>query len=173
MTIQELEQVIAQYGKEIYSFCYYLTGSQTLADELYQDTFLAATEKRSKLKPDGNLKSYLLSGALMQWKNRKRKFAWRNRIAPEDTFDETTDTALDTEADTLETYLKKEQRTAVRKAVANLPDKYKTPIILYYMEEMPLAEIAEVLGIPVGTVKSRLSAARKRLGAELGGYYYG
>lgn len=172
MTIQELEQVIARYGKDIYSFCYYLTGSRTLTDELYQDTFLAATEKMNKLNPDGNLKSYLLSGAFMQWKNMKRKFAWRNRIAPEDAFNEATDTALEAEEDTLETYLKKERKTAVRKAVAGLPDKYRIPVILYYMEEMSVAEIAKVLGIPAGTVKSRLSTARKRLGVELEGYYY-
>lgn len=81
MTIQELERVIAQEGRNIYSFCLHLTGSRLLADELYQETFLRATEKMNTLHSDGNLKSYLLSVALMLWKNQKRKFAWRSRKA--------------------------------------------------------------------------------------------
>ena len=80
MTIQELEQIIALHGKEIYSFCNSLTGNRILADELYQDSFLKATEKLDRLQADGNIKSYLLSVALRLWKNQKRKFAWRNRI---------------------------------------------------------------------------------------------
>lgn len=71
MTIQELEQVIALYSKEIYSFCLQLTGSRTMADELYQDTFLKAAEIAERIKADGNLKSYFLSVALRLWKNQE------------------------------------------------------------------------------------------------------
>lgn len=81
MTIQELERLIVQEGRNIYSYCLHLTGSRLLADELYQDIFLRATEKMNTLHSDGNLKSYLLSVALMLWKNQKRKFAWRSRKA--------------------------------------------------------------------------------------------
>ena len=45
MTIQELEQFIATYGTDIYSFCVYLTGNRPEAEELYQDTFLKTLEK--------------------------------------------------------------------------------------------------------------------------------
>ena len=172
MTIQELEQVIAQYGKEIYSFCLHLTCNKLLADELYQDTFLRATEKVDKLQGEGNLKSYFLSMALMLWKNQKRKLAWRNRIAPMHSFSEETGDVLGVAEDALQDCLKEERRAAVRKAVSGLQEKYRIPVLLYYMEEMTVAEVAEVLGIPSGTVKSRLSVARKRLESELEGYYY-
>lgn len=171
MTIQELEQLIAQAGREIYSFCLHLTGSKTLADDLYQDTFLKATEKLNQLKADGNLKSYLLSVAWQLWKNQRRKFAWRNRIAPAETFDEERRHCSEAAEDILEDYLREEERDAVREAVSKLEDKYKVPILLYYMEELSVAEVAKVLGIPPGTVKSRLSVARKRLESELEGYY--
>jgi len=173
MTIQELEQVIAQEGKNIYSFCLQLTGSKLLADELYQETFLRATEKMGKLDAEGNLKSYFLSVALMLWKNQKRKFAWRSRIAPVDTFNEEMGDAIGGEEDILQDYLREEQRRVVREAVSSLPEKYRVPILLYYMEEMKVSEVAGVLGIPPGTVKSRLSVARKRLESELEGYYHG
>lgn len=172
MTNQELEELIAQEGKNIYSFCLQLTGSKLTADELYQDTFLRATEKRNTLQVDGNMKSYLLSVALMLWKNQKRKFAWRNRIAPVEMFREETGEAMGEAEDVLQDVLKEEQCKLVRKAVNSLPDKYRIPILLYYMEEMTVSEVAKVLKIPPGTVKSRLSNARKCLESELEVYYH-
>ena len=83
MTIQELERLIALYGKDIFSFCVHLTGSGQEAEELYQDAFLKAVERIADIREDGNQKSYILSVALNLWKNRRRKFAWRQRIAPE------------------------------------------------------------------------------------------
>lgn len=173
MTIQELEQVIAQSGKDIYSFCLHVTGSKLLADELYQDTFLKATEKMDKLQADGNLKSYLLSVALMLWRNQRRKSAWRYRIAPAVVFDEKIGEVLGDSEDILQDCVREEQCQIVRKAVFALPEKYRLPVLLYYMEDMTVAEAAGIMGIPPGTVKSRLSTARKRLRSELEGYYRG
>lgn len=82
MTIQELEQFIATYGTDIYSFCVYLTGNRPEAEELYQDTFLKTLELLDKIQKDGNPKSYLLSVAIRIWKNRNRKINCRNSIAP-------------------------------------------------------------------------------------------
>lgn len=172
MTIQELEQAIALYGKDIYSFCLHLTGNRMAADELYQDTFLKATEKTAQLNTDKNPKSYFLSIALRLWKNQRRKIAWRNRIAPmEELFESMQEDASTAAQDALSGCLKKEQRQIVQKAVAGLDEKYRIPVLLYYMEEMAVSEIAALLRIPQGTVKSRLSTARKRLESELEDYF--
>ncbi len=116
------------------------------------------------LESEKDLRSYLLSAVCMQWKNQKRKYAWRNRIAPMADLKEEISIAA---GDVLEGCLEEEERIAVRQAVAGLPDKYRIPVLLYYMKEMSVTEVAEVMHIPPGTVKSRLSAARKRLKAEL------
>ena len=55
----------------------------------------------------------------------------------------------------------------MRQAVNRLPERLKIPTLLHYMEDLPLAEIAAVMKIPVGTVKSRLHQARKALEKEL------
>ena len=83
MTIQELERCIQLYSKDIYSFCMHLTKEKGSADDLYQDTFLEAMKKLAVIRYEDNPKSYLLSVAIRLWKNRVRKFAWRNRIAPQ------------------------------------------------------------------------------------------
>lgn len=69
MTIQELEQFIATYGTDIYSFCVYLTGNRPEAEELYQDTFLKTLELLDKIQKDGNPKSYFTICCNSVWKN--------------------------------------------------------------------------------------------------------
>lgn len=83
MTIQELEQCISLYGKDIYSFCMHLAKEKESADDLYQDAFLEATKKIASIWYEDNPKSYLLSIVIRLWKNRVRKRAWRSRIAPQ------------------------------------------------------------------------------------------
>lgn len=169
MTKTELENCIFAYGKDIYSFCKSITLNLQEADDLYQDTFLKAMELLSDIDYEKNPKSYLLSVALRLWKNKKRKYAWRKRIANAVLVTDGPDPDIvKAAAFTPETeFLKKEESRLVRAAVNRLPDKLKIPVLLYYMEDLPTAQIAFVLKIPVGTVKSRLHSARKILEKEL------
>lgn len=172
MTIQELEQCITLYGKDIYSFCIYLTNSKEQAEELYQDTFLEATRKIQHIQYKDNPKSYLLSMALRIWKNRIRKAAWRNRIAPQVTADEITEYMLTEEKDFLAEMEWKEEKKYLWKAIHQLPDHLKSLVLLYYMEQLSVSEISKLLSMPRGTVKSRLYKARKLLEKELEDYFY-
>ena len=171
MTIQELEQWIARYGKDIYSFCLHLTLHKELAEDLYQDTFLTAMNKLHVIRGEENPKSYLLSIALRNWKNQVRKAAWRNRIAPQFPAEAVEETVAAAPEDGAEEILKEEEKQMLWKSVRNLPEKWRIPILLYYMEELSLEEIAKILSIPQGTVKSRLYHARKQLAQELEGYF--
>ena len=173
MTNLELEQFITEYGREIYSFCVSLCGSRQEADDLYQDTFLTALEKIDRIDIAGNIRSYLLSVAVRLWKNRRRKRAWRRRIAQEQELNEQTADRItagemqDVSVLPEERILEEERLTAVRRAVSRLPDRLRVPVLLYYMEERQIMEISEILRLPEGTVKSRLHQARKRLEREL------
>lgn len=169
MTKKELELCIEEYGKDIYSFCRQLTVSLQEADDLYQDTFLKALELIPKMDNNKNPKSYLLSIAVHIWKNKKRKFAWRKRIAD---MDPLTDSSIEQTANPLdpsleETVLKQEEILLVRSAVKQLPERLKLPTCLFYMENLSVAQIAALLNIPIGTVKIRLYQARKLLKKEL------
>ena len=173
MTNLELEQFITEYGREIYSFCVSLCGSRQEADDLYQDTFLTALEKIDRIDIAGNIRSYLLSVAVRMWKNRRRKRAWRRRIAQEQELNEqtadriTVEEMQDVSVLPEERILEEERLTAVRRAVSRLPDRLRVPVLLYYMEERQIMAISEILRLPEGTVKSRLHQARKRLEREL------
>lgn len=169
MTKQELERCINEYGRDIYSFCKQLACNQQEADDLYQDTFLLAVQSSEKIDSTGNPKSYLLSVALRIWRNRKRKYAWRKRIANVQPIIEERDREMEMleEMSPEERILTKEKDKAVREAVNSLPERLKITVLLFYMEELSTAQIARVLGIPTGTVVSRLYQARKRLQKEL------
>lgn len=169
MTEQELEMCISQYGKDIYSFCKYLTGDSQEADDLYQDTFLKVVELKEKIDYEQNPKSYLLSIALRIWKNRRRKLAWRKRIADiQPIIDEKdVDTSGPAVLSLEEKLVREEIRDSVRIAVNSLPVKLKIVVLLFYMEDLSTTQVAEILKIPPGTVLSRLHQARKVLRKDL------
>ena len=169
MTKFELEQCIKEYGRDIYSFCKQLTCNQQEADDLYQDTFLKAVEQLEKLDRRDNSKSYLLSVAVHLWKNRRRKMAWRHRIAPSISFMEERDEDIACEVDESpeEKYFADEEKRLVQSAVDKLPERLKVCVLLFYMEQLSVTQIAKVLKVPEGTVKSRLYQARKLLEKEL------
>ena len=169
MTKLELEQCIKEYGRDIYSFCKHLTCNRQDADDLYQDTFLKAMELQEKLMWQDNPKSYLLSVTVRLWKNRRRKVAWRNRIVPVVSLTEKQDVepVCEMKSSPEEAYLAEEEKRLVQGAVDKLPEKLKICILLFYMEQLSVVQIAKVLHLPEGTVKSRLYQARKILEKEL------
>lgn len=172
MNVAELEKCISLYGRDIYSFCRQLAGSKQEADELYQDTFLKMVEVMERIQPEHNPKSYLLSIAVRLWKNKKRKYAWRNRIAGMESLTEEKQDCVQGETCSLEDQIiEKEQAVILRQKINELGDRYRIPIYLYYMEELSIPEIAEALKIPKGTVKSRLFRARELLKKKLEDFY--
>lgn len=172
MKKEQLEEYINEYGKEIYSFCKMLTKNKDEADDLYQETFIKMLELDC-LKEDGNPKSYLLGISINLWKNKKRKHAWRRRIAdvrsqpPEKLQGEQLSVEL-----VEEQIIAREEAKVVNDAVNKLPDKMRIVILLYYMEGLTIAEIGTELHISASAIKSRLSRARTYLKKELEVLYY-
>lgn len=167
MNKQLLEHYIEAYGTDLYSFCIRLTQNRELAEELYQDTFLAMCEKED-WKEEGNVKSYLLGITIKLWQNRKRKFAWRKQIAAEIPLSKEQGLEAFSTDENLEQHMvSKEEQEAVWKAVYKLPEQLRIVILLYYMEDFKVAEIAEKLSLSISNVKSKLMRARRYLKQEL------
>ena len=167
MNKQLLEHYIEAYGTDIYSFCIRLTQNREQAEELYQDTFLAMCEKED-WKEEGNVKSYLLGITIKLWQNRKRKFAWRKRISAEIPISKEQGLEAFSADENLEQHMvSKEEQEAVWKAVYKLPEQLRIVILLYYMEDFKVAEIAEKLSLSISNVKSKLMRARRYLKQEL------
>jgi RNA polymerase sigma-70 factor (ECF subfamily) len=160
-----LDELIRLSGNELYRFCSRLTYSKEDADDLFQETFLKSLEQMDKLKNAKDPSSYLFTTALYTWKDWKRKYARRNRIAPTEIL---LDEAVSENSKIEDDIVMKEERQIVQEVVSELPDRYRVPIILYYSVEMNIAEMANILELPQGTVKSRLHKARKLVEKGLG-----
>ena len=150
MAKMKLEQFIDKYGIDIYSFCCYLSKNRQEADDLYQDSFVKILSGLGFPEEDEDAKNLMLSVAVRLWKDKKRKFARRKRI--------------------LEEYIIQSEATEyIRQCIDRLPEKMKLVILLYYMEHRKISDIAKVLHIPPGTVKSRLHEAKLKIAKELQG----
>lgn len=172
MNTNEFEQFIQDNGKDILRFCRMTCGDKESGDELYQDTMLKLLEKKEHLDFRQNIKSYALSVSMLLWKNKRKKYANRKRLVPTESIDrmeeENNLTIKDLTVNSPENYMiQMDISNAVQQIVANLPEMYRMPIHLYYSANMSVQEIAQVLHIPEGTVKSRMNKARRLLKIEL------
>jgi len=169
LDIEEFSNLIEQHGKALYGFCLRLTTNRADTDDLYQETLLKAIEARYKLDRNRNPKAFLLSVAVGLRKNQRRKFAWRQRIAPTSEFNEAAAAfnVFSTEETPEDAMLSLERRRKIQATADSLQDKLKIPLYMYYTAELSIEEIATVLKIPPGTVKSRLYQARQAMKKEL------
>lgn len=152
MKQEELEFYMDAYGKDLFSFCCCVTRNRQEADDLYQDTFLKVYELGEKLVITTNPKSYLMGIALNQFRSFIQRYAdARNPLSHR------------------EVMIVREECRIVREAVRKLPDKYRIPILLFYMEELSQAEIAALLRISESAVKTRVHRAKKLLKEKLEG----
>lgn len=165
VNVEEIDELVDQYGGQLYKFCRKLALTKEDADDLYQETFVKLVESLHKIDKNKNPKSFLFSIAIYNWKSNCRKYARRQRIAPVTDMDET---SLQSDGFNLESDLiERELSLFLQSEINCLVDKFKIPIYLFYTAQMTTDEIAAIMKIPSGTVKSRLHKARKILKKRL------
>jgi len=163
--VTEFADFMEANEKDIFSFCMYLTMDKDSAEDLYQDTMLAAISSLDKIDTAKNPKALILSIAAGKWKNARRKASWRNAIAP---VTDDVDFGDIPDTDSVDASL---ERAILKKAIAEafkrMDDKFRIPLILCYYDDCSIEEIAGICKIPKGTVKSRLYKGRSLLKQEL------
>ena len=167
MNAREIEKCMVDFGTDIYRFCLKLCTDKTDAEDLYQQTFLKALETKWTIDWGKNPKALFFSLAYNLWKSDRRKQARRNTIAPCSNFDDETETLLHSEERIEEGYLQKELITKVRQIIQTLPEKFQVPLILFYLSDCPIEQIAAIIKKPPGTVKSRLFKGRSLIKKRL------
>lgn len=159
-------QLYERHRGLIFRFAYRLSQSPELAEEITHDCFVSLWQAPHRFKPDGqraSLKTYLCTIA------RNLTFKGLRRAGYETALEEDTD-ATATAAEPLQHVLAAEVAEAVGQAVADLPLLQREALILFEYEDLSLAEIAEVAGVDVNTIKARLQRARARLRRALAAY---
>lgn len=126
-------------------------------DELVQSTFAACVEARTRFRGDGTFRSFLYSIAY----NVLRKHYERRRKNQRIDFGTVSVVDLRTGASTLAA--RQAERALLIGCMQALPIEMQTALELHYWEGMTAAEVAVTLGVPVGTIKTRIRTARSRL----------
>ena len=152
-----IDQYIRQYGKRLYGLCLTLCANSFDADDLYQDTWLKAVQNISQYDESREFEPWLTRICVNTYRNRLR------RIMKSPVFDafssEEEKTAVMENIAAPET----EDYSRLHEAIDRLPEKLRIAVILFYFRDMDVGQTAQALNIPPGTVKSRLSKARKLL----------
>jgi RNA polymerase sigma-70 factor (ECF subfamily) len=142
-----------------------LTRNPADAEDLVQDTFVKALRFSDRFAAGSNLKAWLYTILLNTWRNRRRDAA-RNVVDVDTARVEAAEAATDGPA-ALETpeqiLLRASVREDLQAALDELPEVFREAVWLRDVEEFTYAEIAEMLGIPIGTVMSRISRGRRML----------
>jgi RNA polymerase sigma-70 factor, ECF subfamily len=163
--LDAFEEFFARYRAPIYRTAYGLTGDRQAAEEILQDTFARAYQRRHTLHSDVSPLPWLHRVSLNLCYSRLAR-----RRLPTDPIDEATEsTRADETPLPAEHAERAELRGIVRDGIAALPEKHRSVVVLYYLQRLSLQETAEVLGIQLGTVKSRLHYALRGLRAHLEG----
>ena len=151
LTNEEFTGLMQQYQKLIYTVCLQFVHDPHTAEDLTQDTFVAAFSAIDRCEPQ-YYKAWLVRVAVNECKRLLRS-PWRRRTGP---LEEAGEPAFDTP----------EQSELFHQVMA-LPPKYRAAIYLHYYEGYPVSEIAAAMGANPSTVQTWLMRARGRLQANL------
>lgn len=159
---QALLALMDRYGGQLMHFAYRMTGDMGLAEEIFQDTMLKAWRQAQAFRLDGHLKAWLFRvarNAAIDSMRRKRVYTEEYSACME-----TAAASLRPEEAAERAWLTEE----VMKAMGQLPLAYQEVLELRFFQGLCYQEIADVMTIPLGTVKSRLNYAVQRLTKILG-----
>ncbi len=155
----DYESVVEEWYEHLYRFAFGLAGNGADAADLTQITFAVFLRKAHTIRERSRVKSWLfttLHRRFLQQRRRAVKWPWLN---------------LDDHNDHLSANNPVPGRgndiDALMKALQSLKEKFRAPLVMFYLEDISYQEIADILGVPIGTVMSRLYRARQYLRAQI------
>ena len=163
-----------EFLEPLYATALRLTRNRADAEDLVQDTFVKALRFEDRFAAGTNLKAWLYTILLNTWRNRRRDSARVPVDIDSPRVDEAANavdgpSAMDTPEQIL---LRATVREDLQVALDGLPEVFREAVWLRDVEEFTYAEIAQMLGVPIGTVMSRISRGRRllfeRLSSEQG-----
>ena len=163
-----------EFLEPLYATALRLTRNRADAEDLVQDTFVKALRFEDRFAAGTNLKAWLYTILLNTWRNRRRDSARVPVEIDSPRVDEAANaadgpSAMDTPEQIL---LRATVREDLQVALDGLPEVFREAVWLRDVEEFTYAEIAQMLGVPIGTVMSRISRGRRllfeRLSSEQG-----
>jgi RNA polymerase sigma-70 factor (ECF subfamily) len=173
--VAAFEQLFNSHQKRVYNLIYRMVGNDQDAADLTQEVFVRIYSARHRLQSEEAFGAYIRTIATNLCRDHFRKVKRRVKA---DSLDEPISVdggevekeVADWSTNPERTLEKKDLQAAVQGALDTLSDEHRAVVVLHHIEGMDLKEISQELGIPEGTVKSRLARARDELKRKLGHY---
>jgi RNA polymerase sigma-70 factor, ECF subfamily len=159
-------EIVERYKNPLYAFLRRFLNRQDIVEDAFQETFLQLYASRDSFDPTRPLRPWLFTIAANKARDALRK-QQREATTSIGTMSEPEEVSIDDVLNTLASYdvtpldeLNQSETTAkVREIIANMPDNLREILILAYFDQFSYKHMADMLGIPIGTVKSRLHTA--------------
>jgi RNA polymerase sigma-70 factor (ECF subfamily) len=159
-------EIVNRYKNGLYAFLHHFLNRQDLIEDVFQETFLQLFTSRESFDSDRPLRPWLFTIAANKAKDALRKQLRSGATtigtmadSQEMTFDEVLDTLSSDETKPYDELETSEASSQVRQVIADMPENLREILILAYFNQFSYKQMADVLSIPIGTVKSRLHTA--------------
>ena len=154
---EAFEQLVLRHKDRLYTLALRFLGDQGEAEDVAQEAFLRAYEKLEEFRGEAKFSTWLyqICRNLSLHRLDKKKEKLSDGLLPE--------VAADAGAEPLVQLLEKERHELVNWALAQLQHKFREVIVLYHQEALSYEEIADLLELPLGTIRSRLHRGRREL----------
>ena len=164
--------LLERYEAELFNFLYRLTGDRQISEDLFQETFLQVYTKMDIFRPDGRFRPWVYTIAAnlardeRRRRRRRRAFSLDGEIKPGEggRFSDLVESGVPAPEEVLG---REESASLTRELLDGLPESLREVVTLYFFNDMKYADISEVLGLPMGTVKSRLYRAIRQMASTL------
>jgi len=157
-------KLVARWHGPIQRLCSRMTGDAHCGEDLAQETFCRVFTRRKDYEPTAKFSTWLWRIALNLAQDELRRRARRRQWMSPENSDLPTPSGFSAPDHLL---IAQERSEAVRQALARLPEAYRTVLILRHYEDLKFREIAAILQLPEGTVKSRMAEALTQMGQLL------
>jgi len=166
-------EIVNRYKNSLYSFLKQFLNQPDLVDDVFQETFLQLFTSRRSFDPSRPLRPWLFTIAANKAKDALRK-SQRGNAVPIGTISESEDMSFDEmlnalSSDTAVPYdevERNETAARVNEVIANMPESLREILLLAYFNRFSYKQMADILSIPIGTVKSRLHTAVARFAKD-------
>ena len=167
---EAFDEIVALYKDGIYNYIWRMISNREDAEDLTQEAFVRAFAAIKSFRRESNLRTWLYRIAANLCVDRYRRAGLEKQLVvplaqsrQDESGDSTAWDLPDSTHDPQHVYERTELQEQIQKALARLPEKLRSVILLLDLEAMSYEEIAETIGCPVGTVKSRIFNARMQL----------
>lgn len=162
----QLEQVYEEYNRYMYHLCLKLTRNQTEAEDLMQEVWVKVVRYEAYVKDVDHIKAWLTTICMNTFRDRYRKTVRRSKhvMNQPDQLDVPILDLIPCDTLTAEDQMEKHDLSKmVQQKIEELDGIYKTTVLYFYVHQYSLVEIAALMKVSIGTVKSRLFRAKQRL----------